>query len=267
MEIAIVYPVGGMSSRFGGRIKQFAKVNENETLIEYSLKQALPAGFTKIIFITGEKTEKPFKERFGDNYKGIPVEYYKQEYDKEKRKKPWGTADALCTAKEALDCPFVFCNGDDLYGEDTFRILVEHIKNKDTCAAIGFKLGKVIPEEGRVNRGIFTIKNNFVESLKEVFNIEKNNLKIKNLSEESLCSMNIFALNKDAVEKIDKKVKKFKEENKDNPDVECLLPEELNKLIIEKEITMEIYATPDKWFGITNPGDELIIQKQLKLIK
>ena len=117
-DIALVYMVAGMSSRFGGKIKQFAKVGpEGETLIEYSLNQAIPAGFTKIVFIVGNKTEKPFKEMFGDSYKGIPIKYASQNFDSASRDKPWGTTDALCSAKELLDCPFIICNGDDLYGK------------------------------------------------------------------------------------------------------------------------------------------------------
>ena len=96
-EMALVYIVAGISSRFRGKIKQFAKVGRNgETLIECSLKQAIPAGFSKIIFVVGNKTEKVFKEKFGENYEGIPVYYAFQFYDESLRDKPWGTTDALC---------------------------------------------------------------------------------------------------------------------------------------------------------------------------
>mgnify|MGYP001614605345 FL=1 len=131
MDIALVYMVAGLSSRFGGKIKQFAKVGpKGETIIEYSLNQALPEGFTKIIFIVGNKTEKPFRDMFGESYKGIPIFYSQQKFNEEEREKPWGTADALCSAKDVINCPFVVCNGDDIYGAETFRILVNHLKNK-----------------------------------------------------------------------------------------------------------------------------------------
>jgi len=98
-DIAIVYIVAGMSSRFEGEIKQFAEVGLNgESLIECSLKQALPAGFTKIIFVVGKKTEKGFKEKFGSEYNGIPINYAFQDYDESLRDKPLGN----------LRC-FVFC--------------------------------------------------------------------------------------------------------------------------------------------------------------
>lgn len=125
-EIALVYMVAGISSRFMGKIKHFAIVgSRGETLIEYSLKQALPSGFSKIIFIVGNKTEKPFREKFGNSYNGIPVYYALQFYDESLRDKPWGTTDALCSIKSLIDCPFVICNGDDLYG----KILLEFLQN------------------------------------------------------------------------------------------------------------------------------------------
>ena len=120
-EIALVYMVAGLSSRFGGKPKAFAKVGANgELLIDYSLAQALKGDFSKIIFVVSEKTRALFFAKFGNSYKGIPVYYALQEFDSVKRQKPWGTVDALCSAKEFLNCPFVVCNGDDLYGEEVF---------------------------------------------------------------------------------------------------------------------------------------------------
>jgi len=266
-ELALVYMVAGLSSRFLGKIKQFAIIGENgETLIEHSLKQALPAGFTKIIFIVGNKTEIPFKEKFGNNYKGIPVYYAQQFYDENKRDKPWGTTDALCSAKPFLNCPFVVCNGDDLYGENSFRILAEHLKKYNTCATLGFKLGTCIPEQGKVNRGIFQTNENAVTGLKETFEIEKSNLAEKNLTENSLCSMNIFALQPEVLIELSSILNTFKEKNKEDRKIEALIPEDISLLIQQKKIIMNLYPTPDFWMGITNPGDEEIIKEKLRNI-
>lgn len=263
-NIAIVYMTAGLSSRFGGKIKQFAKVGpKGETLIEYSLKQAIPAGFTKIVFIVGEKTKEPFKKMFGNNYKGIPVDYAFQEYDILSRDKPWGTAESLCSAKEILQCPFVVCNGDDIYGEETFRILVAHLKNKTTNATIGYKLGKVLSEKGNVNRGVFETDSNIIKSIKEFFDINKNNLKTKGLSDDSLCSMNIFALFPEALKLLDEILADFKNKHKDNRIIECLLPVEISRLIENKKLIMEIYPTNEEWLGVTNPDDEIIIKNKL----
>jgi NDP-sugar pyrophosphorylase family protein len=269
MDIAIVYMVAGLSSRFGGKIKQFARVGpEGETLIEYSLNQALPAGFTKIIFIVGNKTEKPFKEMFGSSYKGIPVFYSLQKFNEEEREKPWGTTDSLCSAKDAINCSFVVCNGDDLYGEETFRILVNHLKTKTTGATAGYRLKDVLPEEGKVNRGVFEFNpDNTLKSLTEIFEITKKNLEEKGLSYESLCSMNIFALQPEIVKKLDLILEKFKEEHGGDKKIECLLPNELGNLIKQNELTIHLYPTSNRWFGITNPQDEEKIKEELKNIK
>ncbi len=264
MDIALVYMVAGLSSRFGGKIKAFAKVTEEETLIEYSLKQAIPSGFTKIIFVVGKHTEEQFRKKFGDNYKGIPIIYALQEFDSEKRDKPWGTCDALCCAEDAIDSPFIICNGDDLYGEEAFRTIVEHLKNKETCATVGYKLGEVLSEKGGVNRGIFKINKNIVESVTETFNITRENLSSVGLNENDLSSQQIWGLSANALKELKENLIEFRKKHQGDRKAECLLPSELNKLIKNEKIIIEIYPTKSKWFGVTNPGDELIIQKQLK---
>ncbi|MBD3247572.1 hypothetical protein GF378_03055 [Candidatus Pacearchaeota archaeon] len=270
-ELALVYMVAGISSRFGGKIKQFAVVGEDgETLIERSLKQALPAGFTKIIFIVGNKTEKPFKEKFGDEYQGVPVYYALQNYDPEKRERPWGTTDAICAAKDLIDCPFVLVNGDDLYGENSFKIIADFLKESEDeseCATLGYDIMKVLPENGSTNRGIFETENDYVKNINEVFKIEKDKLSEKGLDENSLCSMNIFGLRKKVLNVLDEILDNFKQENQGDKNVECLLPVELSKLIDEGIIKMKLLSTPDKWFGVTNPGDEKVVQEQLRKMK
>ncbi len=265
-KISIVYMVAGMSSRFGGKIKQFAKVGPNEeTLIEYSINQAINAGIDNIIFIVGEKTEKPFRELFGDTYKKKPVEYAKQTFDSNKRDKPWGTVDALISAKNVISGPFIVCNGDDIYGENSFRILIDFLKNDSSdSATIGYFLGKVIPENGKTNRGIFEIFGNEVLKINEVFEIEKNNLEEKNLSKQNMCSMNLFALQSQTLKYLEEILDEFKEKHKGDRKAECLLPTELSKLIECGKIKMKIFPTNDDWFGVTNPEDEEKIKNELK---
>jgi len=265
MNIAIVYMVAGLSSRFGGNIKQFARVGpNNETLIEYSLNQAIKAGFTKIIFIVGKKTETGFKEMFGNNYKGIPIEYAFQEFDKSFRDKPWGTVDSLCSAGNFLDRPFVVCNGDDIYGEEAFSKLVNYFKEKNECATIGYKVGEVLSENGSVNRGIFQVdEENNLKSIKETFGITKNNLVEKELKEDSLCSMNIFILSSEIIKDLKKLLGEFKEIHKENRKIECLLPTELTKLIFSKNLKIKVLPTSEKCIGVTNPDDEEFVRKIL----
>ena len=265
MEVALVYMVAGLSSRFGGKIKQFAKVGpDGETLIEYSLKQALPAGFSKIIFIVGDKTGPGFKEMFGKNYQGLPVYYAYQKIGSD-RDKPWGTTDSLVSASELLDCPFVVCNGDDLYGSEPFKILVKHLRSSKEDATMGYKLGKVIPETGFVKRGIFQEENGYVKKLVETFNIAKNNLAVSNTKEDSLCSMNIFGLHLKTLSLLSKNLEKFKKEHEGDRIIESLLPNDISLLLEAGKIKMKLYSTNAKWFGITNPEDEENVRESLKI--
>jgi len=264
-EIAIVYIVAGISKRFGGEIKQFAKVgSSNETLIECSLNQAIKAGFTKIIFVVGNKTEEPFKKMFGSDYGGIPVFYASQKFDEKERERPWGTGDALVCAKELIDCPFIICNGDDLYGENTFKVLVNHIKenyeNEDS-ATIGYNLIDVLSEKGNVNRAIFKTNAGYVTDIEETYSINAENMEEKGLKEDSPCSQNIFALHAAVIRELAIKNERFKEKNKDDRKAEFLLSNELSDLIKAGKLKMKIYPAVDKWIGITNPGDEEIVRE------
>ena len=267
MDVSLVYMVAGLSSRFGGRIKQFAKVGMNgETFIEVSLNQAINASndysLSKIIFVVGEKTEKPFKDKFGDNYNGIPVFYAKQTYNPESRDGPWGTADAACSALHLIKEPCVICNGDDLYGEKSFRKVIKCLCNSDENVTIGIELKEMIPNNGAVTRGIFKIKDNYLESAEEVEGITKENFKEK-VSYECLCNMNLFGLRPNVVKKLCQKVKKFRETYKSERRKECYIHVELANVLKENNEKMKIYPMTEKWLGITNPGDEVAVRKAL----
>jgi len=264
-ELALVFLVAGMSSRFGGKIKSLEVVGpKGETLLEYSMNQALKSPFTKIILIVGKHTEKQFKEKFGNNYKGIPVSYAFQNFDKDSRDKPWGTADALLSAKPLLDCPFVVCNGDDLYGETPFRILAEYLSKKNFCATIGFPLRFVLPEKGKVNRGIFQIDKKQVKNIEEFYSIENNNFLEKGLNLDSLCSMNIYGLQPEILELLENQLIEFKNQNKQSRNAEALIQKELSNLIKQNKIQMEVYPLGNFWIGITNSGDEELVKEFLK---
>ena len=263
-KTAIVYLAAGISSRFSGKIKSLAEVGQNrETLMEISMKQAIPF-FSEIIIIIGDKTE-PIKNYFRNEFRGVPIFYAKQIYDEKERDKPWGTVDALCSAKELIDCDFVVCNGDDLYGTNAFNILAEHLKKNEEDATLGYRLSETLPENGAVNRGIFQIENDYVNEIKEIKNIDKKNLNLFGLKEDELCSMNIFALKKESLNYLNEKLAEFKEKNRNDRKIECYLSEEISKLINEEKMKMKMYNCGEKWLGITNPGDEEIVKRELFL--
>jgi len=264
MELALVCMAAGISSRFGGRIKAFASVGpKGESLIEYLLQQALPTGFSKITFIVGRATENIFKEKFGEEYKSLKVQYVLQEYDKTKRDRPWGTVDAICSALPMLNCPFVVCNGDDIYDSKDFAILVGHLRSKESEAMIGYRLGDMLSNSGGVNRGIVkTFPDGKVMEIKETFNMGRENL--LGYSGDDLCSMNIFAMHPKTLELLNLVLKDFKNKYSNDRIKECLLPEELSKLTKEKKIIMEVYPAQGKWFGVTYLEDEAKIREEIK---
>jgi NDP-sugar pyrophosphorylase family protein len=228
-DVSIVFMLAGLSSRFGGRAKAFASVGpKSENLLEYSLNQALKSGFSKIIFIVSKKTESQFKDYFGNSYNGIPIAYAMQTYDENVRERPLGTNDALCSARNLIDGPFVVCNGDDIYGENALKKLHDHLQSSENGATIGYKLGKVLSEAGGVNRGIFETEDGFVKTVTETFGITKDNMEEMHLHDEDLCSMNLFGLHRKGLDLLDEKLTKFKEEHKGEAKTECYLPKELS---------------------------------------
>jgi dTDP-glucose pyrophosphorylase len=261
-NISVVYMVAGLSSRFGGKVKQFAQVGANgETLIEISVQQAVKAGFNKIVFIVGEKTEKLFKEKFGSSYKGTPIFYATQSFDPSVRDKPWGTADAVVCAKEIIKEPFVVCNGDDIYGENTFKLLFDWMSKNSSPATIGYDLLKVLSDNGTVNRGIFSVsKDWFVTKIVETIGIDKSNLEKLGLSADNLCSQNIFCLKPETVSLLEKQLTDFKLTHDGDRKSECYLPTELSNLINQGKITLKLLRTPDEWIGVTNPEDEFTVR-------
>jgi NDP-sugar pyrophosphorylase family protein len=262
-ELAIVYLVAGISSRFGGKIKQFAVVGSNgETLIEYSMNQAIKAGFNKIIFIVGNSTEKPFKEKFKDSYKGIEIKYAHQLYNPRERDKPWGTCDAICSAKNLINGAFVVCNGDDLYGEKSFQTLYNHLQDSEEDAMVVWKLKDVLPDEGTVSRGIAKEREGYLADINEVRQISKNNLPEK-ITENSLCNMNLIAMHKNTLNLLKENLDKFKNENKESRNAECYLPVEIANLVKNNKIRMKAYNSDEKWMGVTNPEDEDKVKKML----
>jgi len=255
---SLVVMVAGMSSRFGGNPKQMAIVGpNNETLIEYSVNQAIKNAFDRIIFITNSKTEKLFVDIFQDRYKDIPVIYIQQSYD-EQRIRPWGTGDAVASlfpiAKKTKSSKYIIINGDDIYGEDTFYNGFNLLCESSSNIIAGLLVSDTLPEEGNVNRGIITIDGDNVVHLEERLNISKK--KNPELLDK-LSNVNFLGLQLEALEHLYILNDKFKTENKDDEKIESLLTDHLNNLVYRNLINLKYFYIRNKILGITNPGDEL----------
>lgn len=262
--VAIVYLVAGMSSRFNGRVKQMAIIGPNdETLIEYSVNQALTCPYSKLIFVTNSSTEYLFKNIFGSNYKNIPVEYVEQKYDKNKRERPWGTTDAVCSIINNINEPFIMVNSDDIYGINTFKKGFNLLNNSNKNIIGGIKMDKILSKDSEANRGVIYLNNNNVINIKEMLKIsrEKNPELLS-----TFASVNFIGLQPKALEHLNKLLLQFKELNKNDPKIECLLPDYLGLLIQEQKIEIQFFEIIDEILGITYPEDEIIIKKKIEIL-
>jgi len=260
--VSLVYMVAGMSSRFGGKPKQMAKIGpNNETLIEYSVNQAIKQDFTKLIFITNKNTQYLFENIFGDSYKGKQVLYIEQKYDRNVRIRPWGTTDAICCLLGKINEACIIVNGDDIYGEKSFKEGFDLLKTNNYNIMGGLKVIKTMPENGKVNRGIIDIDNYYVIGLKEELNISKNeNPELMN----KYGNVNFIGLQYDTIFLLNNILEEFKEKHKNESKLEILLPNNLNELIKKNLIKMKFFEIENNVFGLTNPEDEIIIKNKLK---
>ena len=260
----LVFMVAGMSSRYGGNLKQLAQVGINgETLIEVSVSQALSAPFKKLIFITNELTEHKFIEIFGDEYKGIPVMYIRQEWDQKTRDRPWGTTSAICSLKGKVNDPFILVNSDDLYGKETFQKGYELMVSTKNNIIGGCLLEKTMPayDETLVNRGVIEVdeEKGLVKSIEERLKIStKQNPELL----DKLASVNFIGLQPNTIDFLDAILDDFQLEHKGDRKIEALLPTDLNYLIKNKLISMHYFKIENSIYGITYPGDE----KHMKLV-
>lgn len=291
MNTTLVVLAAGIGSRYGQGIKQLAKMDNNGyTIIDYSIYDAIKAGFNKVVFIIRKDIEKDFKEIIGSRIeKIIDVEYAYQDMElpdgfesPKDRKKPWGTVHALLSTKNIVKEPFLIINADDYYGKGVFDSLHEFlvksdkkIDNKLQVAMAGYKLKNTLSDKGTVTRGV-SIGN---EENKLVDIIETHEIKLEddgkisskeNLDEnilnlESTVSMNLWASFPEFIDMSEKYFKKYLEKNKERLDsCEYVLPEMIGEFIEENKADVTIIPTNDKWIGITYKEDLIPAQKSFE---
>lgn len=231
-EFTVAYLLGGLSQRFGGGIKPLAPIGLNgEPLLEISLRQAAKSHPSKFVLIVSPVTKKAYEDKIGHKFYNIPVYYSIQSFDPLIRDKPWGTADALCSAINNINSAFVICNGDDLYGASSFRQAKQFLIDSKVCVNIGYQLIEVVPDEGEVNRAIIQANSEGdIQTMKEEFRITLQKIKNQEFEGNSLCSMNFFGIIPSVLPLIRQKVIEFKLKNSGNRTIECLLPQVINEL-------------------------------------
>ena len=289
MNPTLIILAAGMGSRYGG-LKQVDGLGPaGETIIDYSVYDALRAGFGKIVFVIRKHIEKEFLQVFGERFKGkADVDLAFQELDMlpegfacpTSRQKPWGTAHAVWVAKEKVKGPFAVINADDFYGFDAFRIMADALKaGSDQTGKYhlaGYCLANTLSDQGSVSRAICTTdESGFLETIVERKHIEriKNKVCFRNkegecaaVDENTLVSMNFLGFTPDYFQHTTELFKSFLQQNKDDTRAEFLIPFVIDELIKQGKATCKVWPTSAEWFGVTYPGDKPVVMNKLKTL-
>jgi len=286
MQLVIL--AAGMGSRFGG-LKQMEPMDDaGNFLLDYSVYDAKRAGFDSVVFIIKKDFFEAFRDSIGKRVeKIVKVDYAFQDLNDlpegfkvpEDREKPWGTAHAILAARDFIKEDFIIINGDDFYGYDAYKVAAEYLRSlpknsEGKYANVAFKVSNTMTENGSVKRGVlFKDKNGNLERLVES-KIERINGNIIaapldgskefEVSEDALVSMNLFAFNKDLIQKLKDTFPIWLKENINVPKSEFLIPTVVDELVNKGVATMKILNTDSVWFGVTYKEDKPGVVKALK---
>lgn len=284
----MVVMAAGIGSRFGG-LKQMASFGlHGEGLIDYSLYDAIRAGFERVIFIINNRIKDDFRSFIGKNMESrMDVQYVYQELDKlpegfrapKDRIKPWGTGHAILCCKDYIDAPFCAINGDDLYGRNAYEQIFRYLNNDPQpyeYAMVGFHLGNTLSENGYVSRGIcHETEDGYLDSVVErlhivssvdgpLYTLDGDNY--VRLEKDTIASMNMWGLTPDFLDELEERfVPFYREAMATNPlKAEFLLPNIIGELLKEKKANVKVLRSEDKWFGVTNASDKPMVEDALK---
>lgn len=290
---ALVIMAAGIGSRFGGGIKQLEPVGPNgEIIMDYSIRDAMEAGFDKVVFVIRKDLEKDFKEVIGNRIeKQISVEYAFQELDDipekfrgkfPERKKPWGTGQAILACKGKIEEPFLVINADDFYGKEAYAEAYKYLKEekgkseKEPVCMVGFVLKNTLSENGGVTRGVCEVnESGLLTNIVETHNIVRKGEKAeaedgtKTLELDIPVSMNMWGLQPGFLDILEKGFYEFLEET-DSEDLkaEYLLPTIIGGLLKDDKAEVTVLQSKDKWFGVTYKEDkESVVNAIKKLIE
>jgi UTP-glucose-1-phosphate uridylyltransferase len=288
MKPTLVILAAGMGSRYGG-LKQLDEVGPNgEAIIDFSLFDAIRAGFGKVVFIIRRDFEKAFKARFDKKLEGkIEVEYVYQELTDlpdgysapQGREKPWGTGHAILAARNAVSTPFAAINADDFYGAEAYASCANFLKNEvasDNYSMVGFRLDKTLSENGSVSRGLCLSnpdnKLNDIEELTKITTTEQGIFYSKNeeqhrLNGDETVSMNFWGFHPSLFDHLEKGFINFLNKEGNEMKSEFFIPFEVDRLIKTKKVEVEVLTSNSTWFGVTYQEDKpVVIDKINKLI-
>jgi len=283
MKPTLLILAAGMASRYGSMKQVDGFGPHGETIIDYSIYDAIKAGFGKVSFIIREEFAEPFKAIFEPKLKGrIETDYVYQSYDLKRfgidktieRAKPWGTAHAVLSARDQIHEPFCVINADDFYGFDAFNKMAKFLNTEvadDKFSIIGYQVDKTLSDYGTVSRGVCQVDENgnmvaINERLKVYFAkdgsvvYEENGVEVP-LPSTTPVSMNFWGFTPAVFTKTEPLFRAFVEANQDDPKAEFFIPIIGDELIKSGEASFKVIPTDAKWFGVTYKEDKPIVQK------
>jgi len=285
MKPTLVILAAGMGSRYGG-LKQLDEVGPNgEAIIDYSLYDAIRAGFGKVVFVIKTDFEDAFKEKFGAKLKGrIAVDYVYQSIDKipsgynihPEREKPWGTSHALLMAESAVKEPMAVINADDFYGRQAYAVMAEFLTSstdENEYAMVGYNLGNTLSEYGSVSRGVCsTDKNGNLNTIVETVKITRdadgiffyeNDEKFK-LEENMPVSMNFWGFKPSVFAYIHNGLGDFLSKSGNKLKSEYFIPLFVNDNVVKGNIRTRVLNCNSPWFGVTYKEDKPFVQQKIR---
>lgn len=278
MKPTLFVLAAGMGSRYGG-LKQLDSLGPNgETIMDYSIYDAIRAGFGKVVFVIRKDFEQDFRDKVLSKYEGhIPVEVVFQATDKlpegytcpADRTKPWGTNHAVLMGKEVIAEPFAVINADDFYGRDAFEVIARELarprdRKGDYCM-VGFRVGNTMTENGSVARGVCSTDDGLLSSVVErtaisyddnhdiVFTDENGD--VQKLDPKTPVSMNLWGFTPDYFDYSEREFRNFLDKDLNTPKAEFFIPLCVDTLIKSGEATVKVLDTDSKWFGVTYAAD------------
>lgn len=276
----------GLGSRYGS-LKQIDRIGPSgERIIDYSVYDAVRAGFGKVVYVIRKSFEEEFKDLIIDSLPNeIETEYVFQELDSietnvktnPNREKPWGTGHALLTASSAINNSFAVINADDFYGADSFKLAYQFLSNGNDDSTehslIGYKLINTMSDYGTVSRGVCeTDLSNYIISITERTEIKKNDGKImfkdadnswKQLTGSEIVSMNMFAFKQSIFSRFEESFQSFLDNHGNELKTEFYLPSVIDELIKSKDGKVKVSETTEQWFGLTYKEDKEIVKKKI----
>ena len=278
-DISLLIMAAGMGSRYGG-LKQLDQVGPSgETIIDYSVYDAIKAGFTKIVFIIRNDFESQFKSQITNKYLDlIDLEFAYQDINylpsgfspPNNREKPWGTGHAILSAKPYINEPFVVINGDDFYGAESFKTIANYYQNEENhFSMVTFRLENTLSIFGGVTRGLCTVIDNKLNTVVETSNLEKKNNEIYSDNRELLngdkpVSMNMWGFTPILFDYLEKRFIDFLKEEGSKLKSEYLIPSVINDLIQSGQESVHILNSLESWFGVTYKEDKPYVVGQIQ---